>query len=139
MFRKKKPKYQEITNLNQIKAHLREFIFDSQIENAAEIAEDFGCPIISEELIEKEQEESTRRVENISPLLPLLYGYSALFADAFVSNLNLPEVSDPRMHKLMHELTASTKQTFEEAMSHLLVGSVSQMVDLGLLNLTQRK
>jgi hypothetical protein len=139
VFKKKKPKYQQITNVQQIKAHLREFILDSQIENGAEIAEDFGCPIISDELLEKEEEESHRRVDEISFLIPLLYGYSTLFADAFVSNMNIPHSDDPRMHKLIHELTDSTKQTFEAAMSHLLIGSVSQMVDLGLLKLPKRK
>jgi len=139
--KKKKPKYQQITTVNQIKAHLREFILDSQIPNGEEISHDLGCAPISDEILEKEEQESDLRVDAISHLIPLLYGYSALFSEAFLTTYSHPEeyAKNPEMQKMMNEATRLIKQMFEDAMAHLLIGSVSQMVDLGLLESPKRK
>jgi len=138
---KAKPKYAQITSINQVKAHLREFILDSQIPDGDAISEDLGCAPLSDELWEKEIDESERRIAQISYLTPLLYGYSALFSEAFVSTIPIPEIiqNNPQSEKLIKEITNNTKKLFEDAMAHLLVGSVSQMVDLGLLEMPKGK
>lgn len=140
MFKKKKAKYEQITNVNQIKAHLREFILDSQIPNSESISRDLGCPPISDELYEREEDESELRVEQISHLIPLLYGYSSLFSEAFVASIDVPEeMISSENKKSTLAITRAVQAMFEDAMSHLLIGSVSQMVDLGLLELPKRK
>ena len=141
LFKWRKPKYKQITTVTQIKAHLREFILDSQISNAEQITKELGCPPISDELLEREEEESDRRVERISFLLPLLYGYSTLFSEAFVSTMAPEHGADTELGtKLaMEALTKAVQHAFEDAMSHLLIGSVSQMVDLGLLEVPKGK
>lgn len=134
-FKKKKPKYKQITTVNQIKAHLREFILDSQIPNGEDISRQLGCSPISDEILEKEEQESDLRVDAISHLIPLLYGYSALFSEAFVTTISHPEefLKNPDMIKIMKDFNKMNQQMFEDAMAHLLIGSVSQMIDLGLL------
>jgi hypothetical protein len=138
---KRKPKYKRITSVSQVKAHLREFLMDSQIPNPDEISLILGCSPISDELMEKYEEESEVRVERVSYLIPLLYGYSALFAEAFVSTIEISALEDvpAETKKLLETITSHTQKVLEESMSHLLVGSVSQMVDLGLLNLPKGK
>lgn len=140
LFKKKKPKYKSITNVKQIKAHLREFILDSQIPDADEISSRLGCTPLSDELLEREEEESDRRVDEISHLIPLLYGYATLFSEAFVSTLPLTvEELSPELKKFREHVVQSTKHQMEELMAHLLMGSVSQMNDLGLIQLPKRK
>lgn len=140
MFKKRKAKYQQITSVNQIKAYLREFILDSQIPNAEELSRQLGCTPISDEVLEREEDESELRVERISHLIPLLYGYAALFSEAFVSSIEVPdELNTPENKKLTSSITRAVQTMFEDAMSHLLIGSVSQMVDLGLLESPKRK
>jgi hypothetical protein len=141
MFKKKKPKYKQITNIKQIKAHLREFLFDSQVPDADELSLELGCVPLSDELLEKEEEESDRRVEVISHLMPLLYGYASLFSEAFVSTMPVPVVKNPspETDQFLHDMIISTKHQLEDVMAHLLIGSVSQMNDLGLIQVEKRK
>jgi hypothetical protein len=140
-FKRSTPKYKKITSVKQIKTHLREFILDSQIPDGDSISVELGCSPISEELLEREEEESDLRVEKISFLIPLLYGYAALFSEAFVSTMAPPEslMKEPEMAKMVDGMTRETRKVFEESMAHLLVGSVSQMIDLGLLELPKGK
>jgi hypothetical protein len=140
-FKRHRPKYKKIRSINQVKVHIREFILDSQIPDGDLISVDLGCPPISDELLEREEQESDTRVERISFLIPLLYGYAALFSEAFVHTLRPPIsiTEDPDLSKLVDKMTVETKKIFEESMAHLLVGSVSQMIDLGLLELPKGK
>ena len=140
-FKRSIPKYKKITSVKQIKTHLREFILDSQIPDGDIISVELGCTPISEELLEREEEESDIRVEKISFLIPLLYGYAALFSEAFVSTMAPPDelLKQPERAKMVDHITHETRKVFEESMAHLLVGSVSQMIDLGLLELPKGK
>lgn len=139
-FKSKKPKYKKITSVKQIKAHLREFILDSQVPDGDEISVALGCSPVSEEVLEKEHEESDIRVEKISYLIPLLYGYAALFSEAFVASLIPPRSEMTPESAKMHDIIAEqTKTVLKEPMAALLVGAVSQMVDLGLLELPKGK
>jgi hypothetical protein len=140
-FKRSKPKYKGITSIKQVKTHVREFILDSQIPDGDLVSVDLGCSPISDEVLEREEQESDNRVERIAFLIPLLYGYAALFSEAFVHTLRPPKsiTEDPELSKLFDKMTAETKKIFEESMAHLLVGSVSQMIDLGLLQLPKGK
>ena len=141
LFRKRKPKYKNINNLNKIKAHLREFIFDSQIPDAEQLSIALGCPTISDELLEKEETESDRRVETISFLIPLLYGYAALFTETFISTMVPSEndFKDVEKHLEFQKVLTEVQKTFEESAVHLLMGSISQLVDLELLSIAKDK
>jgi hypothetical protein len=138
---KKKPKYKSITSVKQIKGHLREFILDSQIPDADEVSSRLGCPPISDEVLEREEDESEIRIERISFLIPLLYGYGKLFSEVFAESIagSKPKKGSPVSDHPSAMVTPVTMGTLEEIMSHLLIGSVSQMVDLGLLQLPKGK
>lgn len=139
-FKRKKPKYAKITSVKQIKAHLREFILDSQIPDGDAISVELGCSPVSEEVLEREHEESDARVEKIGFLVPLLYGYAALFSEAFVSvSPSAHDHENPEMEKFYDHIAEITKHALKEPMAHLLVGSISQMVDLGLLEIPKGK
>ena len=139
--RSKKPKFSKITNVAQIKLHLREFLLDSQISNAIEVSEKMGCAPVSDEVLDHEMDMSEARIERIHHLLPLLYGYSAVMAEAFVDSLteNLPEDTTKELSQAVAKVAHGTVHVMEDVMTSTLVGAVSQLVDLELLKLHERK
>jgi hypothetical protein len=136
MFKKRRAKYKDITSVSQIKSHLREFILDTQLPEPEELAEHFGIPPISDELMEREEQESGKRLDHIGYLTPLVYGYASIYVEAFIAQafsdkiLN-PENESPKASKLINQ---RMKSTLEDAMTNLLMGAFAQVVDLGLLN-----
>lgn len=145
MFKKyRKPKYATITSPQQIKAYIREFMFDTQIPDAYEASEALGCPPISDDVQDKYEQESELRVERISNLIPLLYGYAAMFATATADSAphsvaENDEKLEPMAAKLLEALDKTTKKMLEDYMSHLLIGAVSQLVDLEFVTLNGKK
>lgn len=144
--KKKKPKYATITSPQQIKAYIREFLFDTQLPDAYEASEILGCPPISIDVQEKYEEESEVRVERISHIIPLLYGYAAMFATATADlaphafiDTDIDDKANPLAAKLLGALDQTTKKMLEDSMSHLLVGAVSQLVDLEFVTLNGKK
>lgn len=137
----KKPKFAKITNVTQIKLHLREFLLDTQLPNAVEVSERLGCAVVSDEVLDHEMDMSESRIENIQHLLPLLYGYSAVMAEAFVDSLteDLPEEAKKTMSETLGKVIHGTQHVMEDVMTNLLVGAVSQLVDLELLKLNGKK
>jgi hypothetical protein len=130
---KKKKKNKKIWTINDVSAKLREFILDSQIQNAHELSVILGCGKISDELAEKEEEESEKRVERISHLIPLLFAHAHALAEGSVEyqRANLP----PELKELSDEMWIESRKMMEQIAMSALVGSVSQLVDLGLVKL----
>jgi hypothetical protein len=136
MFKKKNK--QSVTNsLIEITARLRGFILDSQIQNAHELAVILGCSPISDDVQEREEEESDFRVEQISHLIPLLYAQAHALSEGAIEyqKSNLPDgVKD-----IPNEIWVESRKMMEQVSLSALIGSVSQLVDMGLLQLPKRK
>lgn len=144
LFKQRKPKFASITSLAEVKSYIREFVFDTQINDGPEIAEMFGCPPISDEVLEKEEEASEERLEAVGHLIPLMYNYASLFAEAVSSRMSASEaLADttltPEMRASLKHITKATRLMLEEAIGQALVGSVSQMVSLELLKINVKK
>ena len=131
---KKKPR---LPSLRKMKGKLREFILDTQLEDPHTLSVAMGCAPISEEVAEREEEESDKRLEKISHLIPLLYAYSHVVADG---TSDIQRSSIKLSEELPEEVWNYNRQLVEQLSFAVLVGSVSQMVDMGLLKInTQRK
>ena len=78
MWIKRKPK-KDIT-LADVTNRIRGLILDSQIQNAHELSLILGCAALSEEVQEREEEESDKRIAKISYLIPLLFAQAHLLA-----------------------------------------------------------
>lgn len=137
MPKKKKSKLDKIWTINDVSARLREFILDSQIQNAHELSVILGCGKISDELAEKEEEESDKRVSKISHLIPLLFAHAHALAEGSIEfqKNNLPT----ELKSLSDEMWIESRKLMEQIAMSALVGSVSQLVDLGLLKLPKEK
>ena len=131
-FKRRQP---ELTML-EINSRLRGFLLDSQINNAHEISLILGCAAQSEELAEKEEEESEKRLDRISHLVPLLYAQAQALTQGAVEyqRSNLP----PSVGKIPDPVWWESRKLLEQVSVAALLGAVSQLVDMGLLEIPKR-
>lgn len=139
-FWKKKDNSEEVSVV-EIQARIRGFVLDSQINNAHEIALILGASMMSPEVMEKEEEESEKRVQKISYLIPMIYAHSHALAEGATeiqrtlanqieleSGISLPDEVWHESQKLMEQVSMSA-----------LIGSISQMIDMGLLEIPKQR
>lgn len=132
MFRKKRPKGVSIA---EISSRLRGFILDSQIPEAHDLAVILGCSPISDELAEKEEDESDRRVDEISMLTPILYAFAHALAEASIEH---QKTSLKGAEKVPDEVWMHSRRLIEQVSISVLVGAVSQLVDMKLLTVPKK-
>lgn len=132
MFWNKKRLSPDIT-LAEISARLRGFILDSQINDAHEISVILGCAATSEEVAEKEEEESEKRVDKISYLFPLIYAHAHTLAEGATAYQRSSISPSPDAQAVPEELWIESRKLLEQVSVSVLVGSISQLVDMGLL------
>ena len=132
LFKKRKP---DLT-MTEVSIRLRGFLLDSQISNAHEISLILGCAVQSEELVEKEEEESEKRLERISHLVPILYAQSQALSQGAVEyqRTNMPE----GVGKLPDSVWWDSRKLLEQVSVAALLGAISQLVDMGLLEIPKR-
>lgn len=121
--------------LADVSSRLRGFILDSQMTNPHELALVLGCSPISDEVALMEEDESDRRVADISILTPLLYSYAHALSEAAVEHQK--NTLDPN-EKIPKEVWATTRQLIEQVSISVLVGAIAQIVDIGLLKLPRK-
>lgn len=123
-------------SVSEINSRLRGFLLDSQINHAHEISLILGCGSISEEVAEKEEEESEKRIENISHLMPLVHVYSVALSSGAVEfqRSNLPS----ELKNLPDEVWWDSRKLMEEVSAAAILGTLAQLIDLGLLQLPKR-
>jgi hypothetical protein len=136
MMRRNKKK-DELT-LADVTNRLRGFILDSQIQNAHELSVILGCSPLSDELQEKEEEESDNRVDKIGSLIPLLYAHAHVLAEGAVE-FQRANVKNDALKNLPDEMWWESRKLMEQMALSVLLGSVSQLVDMGLLTVTKKR
>lgn len=138
---KKKKKYGYDISASEITERLRGFILDSQIHNGHEISVILGCAVSSDEVMDKEEEESDKRVERISYLVPLIYAMShALAEGAMEYQRAVFTDSAPKeaAHTVNSELWIESRKLMEQVAMSALLGAVSQLIDMGLLEIPKQ-
>jgi hypothetical protein len=134
MFNRRKNIKKAEALLGDISGRLRAFIFDSQIQEADALSVAIGCKPISPEVAEKEEQESDKRVQKIAYLLPLLYAHAHTISDgamnyqraALEKEFDIADQLDP-------EIWEYSKSLLEQLSLSTLIGSITQLVDMGLL------
>jgi hypothetical protein len=136
----KKKKKKDITDpvsLSEVTARLRGFLIDSQIQNAHELSVILGCSPLSDELKEMEENESDKRVERISHLVPLLFAQAHALAESSIEYQKTH--LDKSVPELPNETWWESRKILEQVAMSALLGSVSQLVDMGFLKLPKGK
>lgn len=130
MFKRKKK--QKLT-LADMSSRIRGFILDSQINDAHELSVLLGCSVLSDEVQHKEEKESDKRVEKIAYLIPLLYSHSHLIAEGSVE-FQRTNIKD-ELKGIPDEIWLESKNMMEQISISALIGSISQLIDMGLLEI----
>lgn len=132
---KKKKKKQDVT-LSEVNNRIRGLILDSQIQNAHELSVILGCTAISDEVQEREEEESDKRVEKIAYLIPLLFAHVHLLSEGAVEfqKENLPA----GLEAIPDEIWNESRKIMEQVSLSAIMGSISQLIDMGLLEIPRK-
>ncbi len=122
-------------SITELTARLRGFVLDSQIPEAHQLAVILGCSPISDDVAAKEEEESDRRVDEISALTPLLYAFAHALAEASVEHQKTQlKGSD----KVPDEVWMYSRRLIEQVSISVLLGATAQMVDMKLLTVNKK-
>lgn len=125
------------TTIPEVTQRIREFILDSQIPNGHEAAVELGCSVISDELADREDAESDKRLERISYLTPIVYSFAHLLSEASIE-YNRHSVGE-REAEIPDEIWDYSRKLFEEVATAALLGGTSQLVDMGLLEVPRKR
>jgi hypothetical protein len=135
MFFKKKRITPDIS-LTEINARLRAFIIDSQIQNGHELAVILGCSAQSEELQMHEEQESDKRLDRIEHLVPLLYAFAHTLSEG-ATEFQRSNISE-ELKNLPDEIWWESRKVMEQLSLSVLMGAISQLVDMGLVDLPKK-
>lgn len=133
----KKKKQEEELTIGEVTNRIRGFILDSQIQDAHELSVILGCSSLSQELQEREEEESDKRVSRISYLIPLLYAHSHAIAEG-ATEYHKDNIQE-ELKNIPNELWLESRRTLEQLSMSSLMGSISQLVDMGLLEIPKER
>jgi hypothetical protein len=138
IFRRKK--VPEIS-IPAVTSRVREFLLDSQIDDAHHMSAILGCPLISDELADKEEEESDNRVAQVDHLIPILYAYAQAMAQGIVEHQkeHLEEDEETSGVEIPDKAWAATRKVFAEISLNMSLGAISQLVDMGFLVVPNKK
>lgn len=131
LFKKKS----KTVTMHEVQERLRGFILDSQLQNAHELTTYLGCSPLSLEVATKEEQESDKRTERVGYLIPMLYAQAHAISEASVALQRTMITTE----KVSEETWKHSRMLVEQITMSTLVGSVSQLVDMGLLDIPRKK
>ena len=117
-----------------VKTKIREFLYDTQVEDAEHMSELMGCTPISDDVQDREITESETRVEQISHLIPLSYTFCLIFSEAVTKHEAAHKDEIDKEQMLL--ISATAKLIMGTALP-VVIATLSQLVDLGLLKVTK--
>ena len=131
-FKKNKP---DLSMLD-VASRLRGFILDTQIQKPHEMAELLGLSPISDEVADREEEESDIRVERIAHLIPLVYTYAHSLAEG---SIELQKNNLDNLDAIPDEIWMVSRRMMEQVAMSAMLGSISQLIDMKLLEVPKKK
>lgn len=130
-FWERKPK--RVITMGEVSSRIRGFLLDAQLPEAHAMAVVLGCSPISDDVAFMEEEQSDKRVEEIGILTPLLYAFAHSMAEA------TQEVQREALKgEVPEEVWRYSRKLVEQIALGALMGTTSQLVDMGLLHLDKR-
>jgi len=115
----------------EIMYRVRGMFLDSQLEEAFALSVIAGASYVSDDIAEKEREDSDKRVERISFLLPMITTHAFQLSKA-TTELLKTKMKDEEVPEDYFKFYQERSQSL---MMSCAIGSIAQMVDIGLLEL----
>ena len=131
----KRNKRHDYPSLQDVYSRVRGFILDSQIDDPHEIAVVLGCPKISEDVAEMEEEASENRVEQIAHLSPFIIFFAKTIAEGLVETQRIEDTQN----EIPKEVWLNTKRLVEHTAVSALMGALPQLIELRLLEIPKRR
>jgi hypothetical protein len=137
-FKKKKPVYQiDLDELRvEMMAKVRGLILDSQLKEGFELSVLAGTTPLSDEVAKMEQEKSDQRVEKIKHLMPLLHMFAITICGSAV---NLQKQHIENAEEVPSEMWQVMMENVIQISLAVSIASLSQLVDIGVLEIPRRK
>jgi hypothetical protein len=134
--------FKKDVSLHGIVSRIKGFILDSQVENYEHIIEMLSGNPMSEDVAQREFEESNIRTERVKHLAPLLYLFANSMAEGLVEHqrAHLEEAEDEEVEEeLTEKMWNATERVFAEIAFTTTVGAVSQLLDMGLISTSKKR
>lgn len=131
--RRKPPEIDEDRLMAEIMYRIRGMFLDSQLDDAFALSVIAGASYVSEDIAEKEQEDSDARVAKIAYLLPLISAQTYQIAKA-TTELHKTRMGEEGTQAPEGYWDFYFERSHAIAMASV-IGSLSQMVDIGLVSL----
>ena len=124
--------------LRDIPNRIRGFVMDSQVSDGDHVSILLGCSPLSEDVAERELEESDNRVARVNHLIPVLYAYAHAMAEGMVEHQQA-HASEEELEQIPQAAWSATRKVFTQVTLNSLLGAGSQMNALGLIKVTSKK
>ena len=121
----------------EVMFRIRGLFLDSQLNDSFSLSVIAGTSLVSEEVAEREQEESQKRIARVAHLYPMIFAHTYQIAKA-TAELQKTKFGDAA-NELDDAVWESLFETTQQIAMASVVGSLSQMVDLNLLTVGPRK
>jgi hypothetical protein len=118
-----------------ISSRMRGFIYDSQMAEAHAMSVLLGCAALSDDVSDMEDEASQERVQRVGFLLPLMYAHAHSLAEAATE---YQRTTMAGAKEIPDEVWQFSRRMVEQVAFSTVIGSVSQLVDMGLLEVPRR-
>lgn len=138
MFKKNKKKKitDKLTELN-VQGRVRGFILDSQIDHGHEISVLLGCSPISDDVAEREEEESDKRLSKIAFLYPLIHAHASAISQGTVEYQK--DGKSEILADIPEDIWKESRAMVTELIISGITGSIAQLVDMGFLEIPKKK
>lgn len=133
-----KKKKQSPDSIAEISRRMRGFLLDSQVNHAHEVAVLLGCSVMSDEVAIKEEEESDKRVDQISHLIPLVFAFAHIMAEG-ATEYQRTTITSEEAKSIPSEVWVESRKVMENSSFSAILGSLSQLLDMGLITIPKKK
>lgn len=136
-FRKRKVELDLEALTTEVMFRMRGLLLDAQLDDAFSLSVIAGTTMVSDEVAQREQEESNKRYSKVAHLYPLVFAHTYQIAKsvAVLQRTKLGKIAEEMPEEVWEHIVKTTQQI---AMASVL-GSISQMVDLDLLTVGPRR
>jgi hypothetical protein len=136
-WKNKKKKLANKLTETSVQGRVRGFILDSQIDNGHDISVMLGCSPISDDVAEREEEESDKRLAKISHLYPLIHAHANALAQGTVDfkKSGTSEI----LSEIPDEIWKESRSMVTDLVISGITGSIAQLIDMGFLEIPKSR